>query len=423
MKTTLHFNKNANLRFYFILNLLLSLLIFIPKSSFGIVENTVASSVVQIDSTEEDTVVYTTGDTVAIYTSGLDSVYITYAEAIPDSIMENLWVINDPHKQMIVELSHQHAPVNEGVIGINLTDFFEPLKANLDANVNYTKVPDPWQAVADLAPKTLRIFSGASAKFMHPTKPFYDPVNDITYGGYGYDWTEIISYFDATNTIEAPTLVPSGEYDFEMIYDELRGVFPDYKACDDPTSECLWVNVDAKKRMIEFYEKSVNQPIFDPTDTDFDELDEQPMYINQFISLVNFIEAENPGHVVDVIYCVNIESMSASEMLAVINYLLYNDINLVGVELGNESYNNLGQLTMGFTDFDHYWKYINGVDYTDTDEQEALDFALADDVEEDHDFQVSFRFQVSGFKLKNSSLITDYSSLIFHLLFTKNTHH
>ncbi|HET8964397.1 MAG TPA: hypothetical protein VFM99_10880, partial [Chitinophagales bacterium] len=335
MKTILHSNRNANLPFFFLFNLLLLLCIVIPKSSFAFVENTVAISVIQIDSTEEDTVIYSTGDTVAVYTSGLDSVYITYAEAIPDSIMENLWVINDPHKQMIVELSHQNMPVNEGVIGINLTDFFEMNKANFDNNGNYTAIPDPWQAVADLAPKTLRIFSGASAKFMHPTRPFYDPVNEVTYGGYGYDWTEMISYFDMTDElIDAPIDV-WGEYDFTTIYNELYGEFPEYESCDDE-GECEWVLSGSLPRLLEFFDKSIRQPTFDPTDPDFDELDEQPMYINQFIDLVDFIESENAGLEVEVIYCVNIESMSASEMMEVIGYLFNNDINLVGVELGNE---------------------------------------------------------------------------------------
>lgn len=81
-------------------------------------------SIAQVDTISVDTITYSEGDTVDIYTSGLDSVYITYAESIPDSIMENLWIINNPYKQMIVELSHQSLPVNEGVIGINLSDFF-----------------------------------------------------------------------------------------------------------------------------------------------------------------------------------------------------------------------------------------------------------------------------------------------------------
>ncbi|MFZ1611357.1 MAG: hypothetical protein WAT52_09835 [Chitinophagales bacterium] len=341
-------------------------------------------SIAQVDTISVDTITYSEGDTVDIYTSGLDSVYITYAESIPDSIMENLWIINNPYKQMIVELSHQSLPVNEGVIGINLSDFFSLNKANFDKNVNYTQVPDPWQAIADLAPNTLRIFSGASAKFMHPTRPFYNPVTEKTHGGYGYDWTEMISYFNATESSLEPPLIGT-EYDLVAI-----DIILDAGCLG---TSCDWA--ESPSRLKEFYDKSVDQPIFDPTDPDFDELHEQPMYINQFIDLVDFIETENSGLEVEVIYCVNIESMSASEMMDVIGYLFNNDINLIGVELGNEVYNQFSNLAMGFTDFDHYWKYINGDDYTDPDEQEALELALADDVVNDHDYILAIKDQTS----------------------------
>lgn len=78
---------------------------------------------VEYDVVREDTVIYSVGDTVEIYTSGLDTTYVTFAEEIPDSLLENGWVINNPYKQMVIELHHQNAPVNNGLIGINLTDF------------------------------------------------------------------------------------------------------------------------------------------------------------------------------------------------------------------------------------------------------------------------------------------------------------
>lgn len=77
---------------------------------------------IYVDSTAE------IGDTIAIFTSGWDTTFVVYHEEIPDSLAEELWVINDPNKQMIVTLSFKDAAVNEGVIGINLTDFLKKTK-------------------------------------------------------------------------------------------------------------------------------------------------------------------------------------------------------------------------------------------------------------------------------------------------------
>lgn len=258
----------------------------------------------------EDTIPYAEGDTISIFTSGLDTIYLTYIPDI-DSNSVNAWMIANPNKQMVIEMHKQNAPVNMGLIGVNLTDFFEPLKAHEDENPNYQETPSPWDALVDLAPKTIRVFSGASAKFMHPLGS-YDPIEDIYYGGYGYNWKEMISYFDMTFAGEnAPTVGAS--YDYTTIESQLSG------GC--ATGCNTWIDDKLMYRFVEFYDKCLDQPTYDPTDPDFDTKAEQPLYINQLLRLIDRIETNNVGHTVDLIYCVNIESMTASEMIEVIDYI------------------------------------------------------------------------------------------------------
>ena len=161
------------------------------------------------------------GDTIAIYTSGGDSTFVTYSEPLPDSMTEG-WVINYPDTRMIVELSYHDAPVNEDVIGINLTDFFEAGHANVDDNDNYSAIQDPWKDLVDLAPKTIRVFSGSGGKFMHPLGYYVDdPLDedyDVTYGGYGFNWKELVGFYDRTGPGSPPVSFPSSSYIYKHAY-------------------------------------------------------------------------------------------------------------------------------------------------------------------------------------------------------------
>ena len=309
----------------------------------------------------EDTVKHKIGDTIAVYSSGLDTVYVTYAEAIPDSLAEELWVINDPHKEMVIQLSHHDAAVNEGVIGINLSDFFQKAgtlqkgHGNYDHNTNYTGVEDPWEAMVALKPKTVRIFSGAGSKFMHPLG-YYDDEDEINYGGYGYFWKELIPLYDRTENVN---VAPS---EISIISELSDG------ECDP--GELIWIKESFREDFSGYYNKSVSQQ-------------DDALYITQFINMID--EIETGGHVVDVIYCVNILTQSASEMLDVIDYLELYGVNVVGVELGNEVYFEFHNLALGMTDFEHYWEYINGGNYSGGEET-ALLAVLPDYMEEDHDY-------------------------------------
>jgi hypothetical protein len=142
---------------------------------------------------------------------------------------------------MIITFSDNNAPVNQGVIGVALTDFFEPLKAQLSNNVNYVVEPTPWQALIDLAPKTIRAFSGASGKFMHPLGSLYNATENLYYGGYGYNWREVVPYYDAMNDViltDAPN-DGFGNYKWE-------GTGSIEEQIEDDCEECG--NLDACKR-------------------------------------------------------------------------------------------------------------------------------------------------------------------------------
>jgi hypothetical protein len=97
----------------------------------------------------------------------------------------------------------------------------------------------------------------------------------------------------------------------------------------------------------------------------FDVTDPRHEYINQFIDMVNEIELAH-GYKIDVLLDLNILSESAAQCKTIVKYMrdhLQNgvtDVNVVGVEMGNECYLNWGTDLMGFDTFGDYWNFING---------------------------------------------------------------
>lgn len=333
------------------------------------------------DSLPPDSIVYAEGDTVEVYTSGLDSIALIYT-INTDSLLENAWAPTWPDTRMIVHASHLDYAVNQGVFGVNLTDLFEPGHGNLDDNDNYVNAPDPWEALITLAPKTVRIFSGAGGKFMHPLGSPQDPAvpTGLWNGGYGFRWEELVPFYDATDDPllggDAPSLPL-------LVANMADGVCTD---CDD------WMDKKFVGDFEDFYLKADAQPTFDPDD--FPDPADRPLYINQCIDLIQQIEAANPGHVVDVIYVVNIQTQTASEVLEVVDYLRDNNIHITSLELGNEVYFDFHDLSMGFTAFSDYWNYINGVNFGD------LDDILPADVYTDHNYILQIKGDPDYYDLK-----------------------
>ncbi|MBP9881746.1 MAG: hypothetical protein KBF44_16655, partial [Chitinophagales bacterium] len=235
---------------------------------------------------KDDTLIYNNGDTVTIYTSGQDTTFLIYYEESEDTLYENAWTVPSNQTIQIVTLSHHDFAVNQGVLGINLSDFFEPDHAGIDDLPIYidTDVPNPWQAVADLAPKTVRIFSGAGGKFMHPlgytVNDEDDPNDGTTYGGYGFYWKELIKYYDWTDE------------NFEILLPEdIEAIELDFAASDPLVGDCDgcggWMLDKFVSDFTDFYFKWQAQPFTTGT------LDPEDLYINQLIDLIEFIESEN----------------------------------------------------------------------------------------------------------------------------------
>ena len=347
------------------------------------------------DSTLLDTIQYEDGDTITFYVSGQDTTFITYQSESEDSVDMELFTISASNPKIIVQLSDQSGEVNMGLIGINLTDIFEPLKTPQGALTNYAYTDDPWEILVDLAPSTIRIFSGASAKFMHPMGgKLKDAATNEYYGGYGYDWKEMLTYYDITDgELDAPTV--AGAPDWTTIEDQMASV---------DGGDLTWVSgAGNRKRYSEFYDKCMSQPTYNPALPEYDTPEERPLYINQLIDLVDAIETGNPGHEVNVIYCVNIESGTTEDMIRTIDYLELHGVHVAGIELGNEVMSEFHYQAMGFLDFDHYWNYINGDDYTGLGggfTTSMLEDVLPDDVEADHDYIQAIKGDLDYYEIK-----------------------
>ena len=332
---------------------------------------------------QEDSTDHSNGDTISFYVSGLDTIYQIYFENVPDSLADMYWTVPDNQTIQIITLSHLDYDVNQNVLGINLSDFFEEGHANVTDLDNYldASIPDPWQAVADLAPRTIRIFSGAGGKFMHPLGYYVEDIDDPnlgnTYGGYGFYWKEIINFYDITDGFfHNPT--PAS-----IISSFAGGADPN--KCEDCGD---WMETNFVADFEDFYNKWAAEPVSD------DVLAWDDLYINQFIDLVDFIKSENPGIEISIIYCVNILTQTASEVTDVIDYLDSYDIPVTRVELGNEVYFDFQQLSLGFVDFVDYWNYINGSNYGD------LDDILPSNVYSDHNYILKLKGDPDYYNIK-----------------------
>ena len=301
------------------------------------------------DSTLVDSTVYAEGDTVEIYTSGPDSIVVIFESAAPDSLLEDAWTIAPGDPRMLIHVTHHDFTVNQGVNGVNLTDFFETNHGNESHNANYAFTDNPWEALIALAPKTIRIFSGAGGKFMHPLGSPVDPAEPegMWNGGYGFSWEELVVFYDKTDgDDDAPSTT-------SIISNMIDGVCNGCGAVGTGWMEAKFVG-----DFEDFYNKAAAQPTFDPADYGTGMELDRPLYINQCIDLIGQIESANPGHVVDVIYVVNIQTQTADDVLAVIDYLRDHDVHVTGIEMGNEVYFDFHALSMGLDDFPDYWNYI-----------------------------------------------------------------
>jgi len=253
--------------------------------------------------------------------------------------------------------------------------------------------------LAAMAPKILRFPSGATSKFQHPlgssnTASFIsifnaaDPAHTKTglrNGGFGYDLEEIIRYYNKTNNnmFDLPS--------YNAIINDML---------DNSHIDGNWLEDVDKADFETFYNRWVDQPSFNATDytvAGVEQIWNEPLYINNFIDLISYIETTK-GYVVDVISAINILSEPAYKVTQMIDYMRNASLNhkyavhLIGIEMGNECYFSFYGRSMGFkcdgtnSAFDHYWAYINGAnDYDDVFGADAFELSdvLSADMRDD----------------------------------------
>lgn len=249
-----------------------------------------------------------------------------------------------------VSLGWKPKAINQGLFGINLEGFFQPSTLPNDGSQEYA-----WQWLVDLSPEVLRFPSGGSSAFMH----LLHNTDETDAIGYGYDIYEIADYYNWSNH-DMDDLADAAAADGWTIEQEIFS--------DDPDELDDWMKLDYTDNYIKYLTKYNTQQC------------ETRRYIDDFIELVTQINEGNPGRpAVKVIMCLNILSETATECRAIADYLRAHDVNVVAVEMGNETYADFYCDVMGFRfcklhPFDaeinpdgfsgNYWDYINGSNYS-----------------------------------------------------------
>lgn len=256
----------------------------------------------------------------------------------------------------IITVSSIPKPINHDLYGINIEGLFKQHTLPYDGHDGgSSEYAYDW--LAELAPRVIRFPSGESSKFMH----LMHNTNGTNSVGYGYDIKEIARYFDQTGGDK--TLAAAAAEDGITVNEE--------RLVEDPEEMEDWMDVQFTGNYLDFLLKWKEQQCVDHA------------YIEDFINLIHTIDAANPGRPkVHVILTLNVISETASECLAIADYLRANNVNVIGVEMGNETYADFYCKSVGFSDFTHYYDYLNGNNYTGGDytttESENLDKVLSD---------------------------------------------
>lgn len=310
------------------------------------------------------------------YTDGKDIIFIVDDSIISEDVMrynKNLLSIDTkkPHDNSGIQnllpppgftIQIQPRPLLKNVAmgqhGVHIGGMFDK-----NTIPNDSSAMDQWNWLSELAPKVLRFPAGANSKFMHLLEG----------PGYGYNPLEMIAYFDNTDdTIDFPVV------DFTTLGDVLD-------ESNIPDSLLQWIHPSEIEDFISLFQKWENQLNLPSTHR----------YIDDFIQLVEKIETDNPGHVVDVIICLNVISEPASVCREIVEYLRSNsihNINVVGVEFGNEVGGMWGVHMMEWDCFNEYYSFLKG-------ESGPWDSILFPAMLTDHDFFHEFK-GISSFNCK-----------------------
>ena len=275
--------------------------------------------------------------------------------------------IKDNAGIITINPGHTTREINGGLFGIHIPGIFAPNHISEDD----TYYMQAWQALSDLKPSSLRYPGGADTRWQHPIDYDWnwdgvaDPIK-----GYGYNIDEIIRFYDVSNeTDEIPAItdnnIQANTLSFlSLIHEDLDDP-TDGGVAETPTNPVYicnncheWMNEAQYREDFEsIYKKWRIQ----------EALPAGEKYIDQFLRMVKKIEEDNqiadPGYKVEIIVDLPIPMASATECWNFVDYLRNNaihNLNVAGVEMGNETYFGWSMDMMGFETFDDYYNYIDG---------------------------------------------------------------
>lgn len=295
------------------------------------------------------------------YTDGKDIIFII-DDTIPiiDSLAEGMRLLPVTSGAINITLGSSTKTINRGLYGIHIGGMFDNTTLPNDGSSDYG-----WQWLIDLAPEVLRFPSGSYSKFMHLLHDPYSGTNSI---GYGYNLFEIARYFDWTD----------GKMDFD--FSALSSSDIINILYDNENDLEFWINANNVDHYTNFRKKCFTQTC------------ETRRYIDDFIELVNRIDSTYPGRPqTKVILDLNILSETATECRAIADYLRSHNVNVVGVEMGNETYTNFFCDAMEFHDFNDYYTFINGTNLSGNEHVLRSVSGTTTDMWDDHDFITKFK--------------------------------
>ncbi len=294
------------------------------------------------------------GDTVS-YADGADTIF-QINDSIPDSLAMMMDI--EPTGNIYMTFGGASKAVNQAQYGIHIGGMFDHSTMPNDGTSQYG-----WQWLIDLAPEVLRFPSGSYSRFMH----LLHNTNGTQAVGYGYNVFEIARYYDWTDDT------------MNYTFSALSSMDSDHILNDNLTELSSWINANQVVPFDNFRKKWFSQQC------------ETRRYIDDFIKLVNQIDSAYPGRpATKVILDLNIVSERATECRAIADTLRAHNVNVVGVEMGNETYGNFYCDAMEFQGFEDYYKFIKGTNLTGNSNV-LLNLIGTNDMWDDHDYITKFK--------------------------------
>jgi hypothetical protein len=329
----------------------------------AIKSNFINDSIFSTDTIPPDTTVYEEEivDDTIIFADGMDTIIeLNDSTYIDDSLSEYMRDIftAGPH-DILIKFGGVSKTINRGHFGIHVGGMFDNSTLPNDGTSDYA-----WQWLIDLAPDVLRFPSGSYSKFMH----LLHNTDSTDAVGYGYDIYEIARYFDWTDDT------------LDFNYYALDSIEIYHILNDTIDSLKIWIGPTHAEHFKNFREKWFAQQCV------------TSRYIDDFIDLVNQLDSAYPGRpATKVILDLNILSETATECRAIADYLRAHDVNVVGVEMGNETYADFFCDAMEFHDFEDYWSFINGSNLAGNEYVLQDKPFTMDDMYSDHNFITKFK--------------------------------